>query len=57
MIVVLHLITAVEWESFRKYHIKQCVFRDDISKKSINCIFHLGVSALLIVSTPSYFLS
>ena len=32
MIVVIHLITVIEWESFRKYHIKQCVFRNDFSK-------------------------
>ena len=27
MTVVIHLITVIKWELFRKYHIKQCVFR------------------------------
>ena len=40
MTVVIHLITVIEWELFRKYHIKQCVFRDDVSKTKNILSFH-----------------
>ena len=35
MTVVIHLITVIKWELFRKYHIKQCVFRGWRLKKNI----------------------
>ena len=40
MNVVTHLITVIKWEIFRKYHIKQCVFRDDVSKIKNILSFH-----------------
>ena len=36
----MHLIIVVKWELFRKYHIKQCVFRDDVSKTKNILSFH-----------------
>ena len=34
------LITVIKWETFRKYHIKQSVFRDDVSKTKNILSFH-----------------
>ena len=36
----MHLITVIKWELFRKYHIKQCVFRDDVLKTNNILSFH-----------------
>ena len=49
MTVVMHLITVINWALFRKYHIKQCVFRDDVLKTNNVLSFHTiwAVFALL----------
>ena len=49
MTVVMHLITVIKWALFRKYHIKQCVFRDDVLKTNNVLSFHTiwAVFALL----------
>jgi hypothetical protein len=36
----MHLITTIKFELFRKYYMKKCVFRDDVSKTKIILSFH-----------------
>jgi hypothetical protein len=36
----MYLITVIKWGLFRKYHIKQCAFRDDVTKTKNILSFH-----------------
>ena len=49
----MHLITVIKWELFRKYHIKQYVFRDDISKTKNILSFHTVSSGAVFVYADS----
>ena len=50
----MHLIIAIKWELFCKYHIKPCVFRDGVSKTKNILSFHtVWAESRSLLSTQS----